>query len=152
MDAVEYSRRKRDSKLENEVAASLRAKSEKQRFEFVQELARLNPHAASVLVRKIQLTPNSLEAFLEHGLAHGDASSVNWWLKATHDGLGPRRFLRVISGHMTDNPVAVFKANYFLARYFPNDEKYQNAVGELRQEFDRRYPDFSPTDSGSSVH
>ena len=142
MDVAEYARLRRDAKRENETAAWLRGLEEPERVGFLTELAELNAYAATVLIRKSQLGPKALAVFLKYGLRVGDASSVDWWIEATHRGLGPKKLVSEIRSQIQSNPEGVEKALYFVPQYFLNDEEYQTSVRSLKAEFWETHPGY----------
>ena len=142
MDVAEYAGLRRDAKRENEAAAWLRGIEESKRVRFLTELAELNAYAATILIRKSQLEPESLAIFLKHGLRVGDASSVNWWIEATHNGLGPKRLLDEIRSQIQSNPEGVEKALYFAPQYFSDDDEYQSSASSLKAEFWQTHPGY----------
>ena len=145
MDAVEYSRLSRDTKRENDTAEWLLSVDEENRCTFLWQLAEQNPLAACVLIKKSQLSPVSLKAFLDYGLVNSDTSSVQWWLKATHQGIGPTSLITSVSAYLDRDPLTVYKALYFLPTYFRDDDEYKAATQSLRSDFDSRYPDYTPS-------
>ena len=148
MDVAEYARLRRDTKRENEVADWLRGIKESERVKFLKELAELNAFAATILIRKSQLEPGSLAVFLRYGLKVGDASSVNWWIQATHAGLGPKKLLAELRSQIRTNPEGVDKALYFIPQYFVDDEKYQSSARSFRSEFRKIHPGYVRPEQG----
>jgi hypothetical protein len=151
MSPEKYARLPRDSKRENETCKWLRQQEEVKKFEFVWKVYRINPSIGLVLIKKSQLKPIFLEAILEHGFVYGDASSVESWLEATIEGLGHKKVVAMVKNHISDAPLVVFKVLYFLPHYCQKHTELFGEIKNIRNEFERLYPNFSSTRS-TGIH
>ena len=144
-DPTKLARDTRDSGTENEVKEWLRGADDAAKFEFIWKVLNLNEVMGLELARTCQLKPIFLEAILEKMLVYSDASSVRTALLSVVHGLGYRRVLEVICSHMVKAPLCVYKTLYWLPDvYKEQDESLRQEVKRLRDEFNERYPNFSP--------
>ena len=144
-DPTSFALSPRDSVTENRVKEWLRGADDAAKFEFIWRVLSLNHVMGLELARTCQLKPIFLEAILEKMLVYSDASSIRTALSSVAHGLGHRRVLEVIRSHMGKAPLCVFKTLYWLpSLYQGQDESLRGEVQRLRDEFNERYPNFSP--------
>jgi hypothetical protein len=122
----DYVGRLRDTKVERELAKALRQEPEEERYRFIQQLfwheRFAYPTVAFELVRKCLHKRELLEAILQQGLEHGNASTIRWWLEAVIHGLGFRRVVTLLTERVKTDPVAVIKARYHLPLALARDK------------------------------
>ncbi|BAY62603.1 hypothetical protein NIES22_26770 [Calothrix brevissima NIES-22] len=144
-DPLEYADEKLDSQQENELLKWVRQLDDEQKFTFVWRVLNANAWQGCKLVKRSQLKPIFLEVILEKGLVYGDASSVEWWIKAVLPGLGHRRVLEIIKSHIDIAPLCVYKSLYWLPWLYRNQpKKLQNEILAIIREFKNKYPNYQP--------
>lgn len=144
-DPIEYANERMDSKQENELLKWLRQLDDEQKFTFVWRVLSANAWKGCELAKRSQLKPIFLEVILEKGLVYGDASSVEWWIKAVLPGLGQRRVLEIIKAHIDIAPLSVYKTLYWLPWLYHNQSKQiTNEILVLQIEFSKKYPNYRP--------
>ncbi|MFI5454991.1 MAG: hypothetical protein ACHRXM_06025 [Isosphaerales bacterium] len=114
LDAKNYVGRVRDPKWERDLARELRLLPEAMRLQFVKDLLDVHLVVALDLARKCLSQRESLESLLEFGLQEANPSTMQDWLKCVLPGLGARRLVRCLHGHLNDYPQAVESARYWL--------------------------------------
>ncbi|MBH8561431.1 hypothetical protein I8748_04425 [Nostoc sp. CENA67] len=144
-DPIEYADERMDLKQENELVKWLRQLEEEQKFTFVWRVLNANTWKGCQLTKRSQLKPIFLEVILEKGLVYGDASTVEWWIKAVLQGLGHKRVLEIIKAHMDIAPLCVYKTLYWLPWLYRNQsKKLKNEILALQVEFNQKYPNYQP--------
>ena len=105
-----------------ELAASLRQRSESERFEFIQCLLSRQPVLALQLANACLRERHYFDALLQQGFQTADASSIQFWLEAIVPRLGARRVLAALEVLVDTDPDAVDKALYWLPRFVPKED------------------------------
>jgi len=57
-----------------------------------------------LLAKSVLTSKDYFEKLLYHGLDHGDASSISWWLKCVIPKLGARRVIWILKNEITNRP------------------------------------------------
>ncbi|MFN6570967.1 hypothetical protein [Dendronalium sp. ChiSLP03b] len=142
---IDYADEQMDSKQENELLKWVRQLDDEHKFTFVWRVLNANPWKGCELAKRSQLKPIFLEAILEKGLVYGDASSVEWWIKAVLPGLGHRRVLEIIKAHIDVAPLCLYKTLYWLPWLYRNQSKQlKNEILAPQVEFNKKYPNYQP--------
>jgi DNA-directed RNA polymerase subunit RPC12/RpoP len=128
---------RRDSKIEREIARTLRQFPEQERFRFLQEWLRHPPapgySMGFTLVKTCLQKREYLEAILSLGLESADASRIRWWLDSVNR-LGIRRTAQFLARRAASHPEAVRKALYWLRhRVPPTDMELSRAVDAVEE-------------------
>lgn len=118
LQVEDYIGKRRDSKLERQLAQALRSLPEEERFHFLQEWLRhpdtLGYPMGFSLVKACLQKKEYLEEILSQGLESADASRIQWWLDSVLDRLGVRRAAQLLARQASMHPEAVRRAMYWL--------------------------------------
>lgn len=81
-EPIKYANEPWYSETDKELFKWLRQLDEVQKFTFVWRVISVDAYKGCELVKGSHLEPILLEVILEKGLVYGDASSVEWYIKA----------------------------------------------------------------------
>ncbi|OCQ97319.1 hypothetical protein BCD64_20945 [Nostoc sp. MBR 210] len=144
-DPLKYADELIDSKQENELLKWLRQLNDEEKFTFVWRVLNANPWQGCKLAKRSQLKPIFLEVILANGLVYGDASTVEWYIKAVLPNLGYKRVLEIIKAQIDIAPLCVYKTLYWLPWLYRNQSKQlKNEICTLIEEFNQKYPNYEP--------
>lgn len=128
LSASNYLSEPRSGIWENQLAKDLRAVSEAERLEFVNELLSRRPSIALGLAKRCLSQRASFEALLERGLKEADASSIEEWLECLTPKLGPRRVLACLRRLLPDYRQKIKAAAYFLGGLGCSEEELNSLL------------------------
>jgi hypothetical protein len=123
LNAKDYALRPRQAEWEHDLARELRAFPEAVRLQFVLELLPHQLILALDLARKCLQEKHSLESVLERGLAEGDSSTIQEWLKCVLPHLGVRHVVRYLQENASRYPKGVQSAAYWLPGLLQESER-----------------------------
>jgi hypothetical protein len=121
--------------------------SEEERLEFILILMQKRLQLAHELALKSLREKSSFYALLDQGLELGDASTIEWWLKATVPRIGFTSSAFYLRKMLDKNPKAVIKALYFIPSFLPEDNPRATAALEELNLQARVYEDLMPKDN-----
>jgi len=113
----DYAGRPRDSRVENELAARLRAMTAAEAYAFICEYLDHDPIVALHLARRGLRERRHFEQILARGFETADASSIRYWLEACLDKLGPKRVVKMFEQLAATNPRAAARTLYWTRIY-----------------------------------
>jgi hypothetical protein len=151
IDAKELAAFELDPKREAEVLSWLRLQDDTSRFEFIWRTLRTNAQVGLALLKRAELKPVFLEAILEHGFVYADASAIRFWLEAVVGGLGHRRLIRLVSSHLADAPLVVYKCVYWLPLVCESHPELHDDIRSLVGAFEAQHPNFQSSRS-TGIH
>jgi hypothetical protein len=144
-DPIKYANEPWYTETDKELFKWLRQLDEVSKFTFVWRVINVDAYKGCELVKRSHLEPILLEVILEKGLVYGDASSVEWYIKAVLPGLGYKRVLEIIRNQIDIAPLCVYKTLYWLPLLYINQSKKLNdEVQSLVMEFVKKYPGYQP--------
>lgn len=130
----DYINKPRDTKRERALARELRQLPEQVRYEFIEQiLAQNNVILGLHLAKSVLNNKKYFERLLDHGLNHGDASNIRWWLECVTPKLGARRVIAILKDEMPGRPTPVWLALYWLPSLIDSNPSTQNAFEELSE-------------------
>ncbi len=151
-----------------------RRMEEMERFDFLWELARNDWLTACYILQRTSMDERHLRACFDMGLVWADVSSCKQWIEMAVSKVGVLRTVELIKRHLESSPLCVHKSFYNLSGVLerlygdhPGDwsyrkelgidrlsdfeyERARNAVRDLKECFDLRYPKFQTTTSRGS--
>ena len=125
--------RPRDTVRERALARQLRELPESTRFKFVQQLLAHHLIVGLKMAKAVLQDKQHFQWLLYHGLEHGNASTIRFWLAAVIPKLGSRSVIYTLKKEMPDRPVAVFLTLYWLPSLIDRDAKTKAAYKELME-------------------
>ncbi len=128
----DYVTRRRDPAWERELARTLRRMNEDERLRFIQDWIVQSPSLALLFAHKCLRHKHSFYWVIQFGLDHGDASSIEAYLKCAVPRLGFRRTVAYLSKQLPLHPKAVGKALYWLPQLLgKGDARGRQLLGDL---------------------
>lgn len=122
--------RRRTSVWEAQIARELRRLPEAQAFHILVEAIPQRPLLSLLLANKVLRSKKYYLELLSQGMALGNASTIEWWLKCCAPRLGCRLMLRELKKSVGKKPDAVRRAIYWLPSIINKKDSVQRSLLE----------------------
>ncbi len=139
LDIEDYRGKLRDTKLENELAKSLRTSDEGEAFAFLMELVDVHLVAALDIASRVLKERKHFSLVLERGLRDSNASTIKHWINCVEPHLGTKRLIGQLQSKLDEYPDGVSRAVYFVKQKVKaDDNRAKESLAVLVSELEKR--------------